>query len=929
MLSLSKFSVRGWLHILTGAIVVPMAILLTYTVYNNYRQEEQAATTASYNLARLTVDNVQAFLDDARVVLDTLARRAQMQHPGCDPIFKDFKDIYPQLSNLSRSSPDGYLVCSARDEGDNRLTFVGDMAWFKQVYERREFVVGPIVFGPISKGYVAVLAHPLFDADGTMIGALQTPIDLLKFRLVPATNKLPAATVITIIDKEGTIIARSQNPEKFIGKNVRNVRMIGSILRLRNGTIKATSVEGIERLYGFLPVPGTDWMVLAGTDTEVALANARYAAIESSLVGGAIVLLVLLLAIYFARRIAGPILAIRETAKTIASGDMTPRAPLGGPLEIAEVATQFNHMLDAISASRIELLESENRLKLAMQGARLALWDYDFVADRIYFAETWSELLGGPSVPTDYALDAFVAEVPPEDLLALQAALRAIFRKQTGSFKVEHRFRNLCGELVWFDSQGSPTQHDAKGRVTRMVGICRDITERKAAQTQIQRLAFYDPLTELPNRRMLMERLTASATVRDVESLSALLFIDLDNFKEINDSLGHAQGDLVLQEVGRRLRASIRKDDLAARLGGDEFVIMLTGLGADPETANVLAKAAGDKICKVLDQTFELGGELCTITSSIGITLFGGDLADPVGEPLKRADMAMFQAKAAGRNTIRMFEPEMQERLLRRIDLVNELRHAVQKKQFLLHYQPQITADGEIIGVEALVRWLHPTRGMVPPFEFIALAEECGLILQLGNWVLETACRQLVDWAATPELAQLSIAVNVSAIELYQTRFADDVLMVVAQTGANPRKLKLELTEGVLLKNVEETIAKMTTLQAHGIEFSLDDFGTGYSSLSYLKRLPLNQLKIDQSFVRDILEDPNDASIAIMVITLAKSLGLTVIAEGVETDAQRAFLAAHGCLAYQGYYFSRPLPIGDLEAYCRAGQARRLESSTP
>jgi len=411
-----------------------------------------------------------------------------------------------------------------------------------------------------------------------------------------------------------------------------------------------------------------------------------------------------------------------------------------------------------------------------------------------------------------------------------------------------------------------------------------------------------------------MDRLKQSlASGSRRQRLGALLFIDLDNFKTLNDTHGHDKGDQLLQLVAQRLSAGVRECDTVARLGGDEFVVMLEDLRDNPVEAVTQTKFVAEKILESLNQDYQLARYVHHSTPSIGVTLFGGQLED-IEEPLKRADLAMYQSKTAGRNTIRFFDPQMQAVVAERASLELGLREALAGRHFLLHYQPQVMGDGLVTGAEVQLRWQHPQRGLVPPAEFIPLAEETGLILPLGNWVLETACTQLARWGLNPALAHLTVSVNVSSRQFNQADFVDQVLSILARTGANPSRLKLELTESLLVSNIDDVVARMNTLQARGVGFSLDDFGTGYSSLSYLKRLPLDQLKIDQSFVRDILVDPNDAAIANMVIVLAESLGLLVIAEGVETQAQKDALALQGCHAYQGYLFSRPVPIEEFEA---------------
>jgi diguanylate cyclase (GGDEF)-like protein/PAS domain S-box-containing protein len=456
-------------------------------------------------------------------------------------------------------------------------------------------------------------------------------------------------------------------------------------------------------------------------------------------------------------------------------------------------------------------------------------------------------------------------------------------------------------------------ERDASGRVVRLAGLLQDITERKRAESEINSLAFYDSLTGLQNRRLLMDRLyQAVASSTRHEHYGALLFIDLDNFKTVNDTLGHDIGDLLLQEVAQRLISCLRGLDNIGRLGGDEFVVMLENLSSDVTEAATEVELIAEKILALLNQPYQLKNKPLHITPSIGVTLFA-NYQDSTERLLKQADLAMYQAKAAGRNTIRFFDQAMQTIVMQRAALERDLREALVQERFVLYFQPQVNHDGSLTGAEVLVRWQDLSRGLVTPGEFIPMAEDTGLILPLGRWVLKTACTQLAHWSARPETAHLTLSVNVSSRELIFPGFVEEVLVLLKETAANPHRLKLELTESLLVNDVEDVIAKMLALQAHGVGFSLDDFGTGYSSLSYLKRLPLEQLKIDQSFVRDILSDPGDAAIARMVVALAQNLGLAVIAEGVETLEQHAYLYEIGCRAFQGYLFGRPMPIEDFE----------------
>ena len=526
------------------------------------------------------------------------------------------------------------------------------------------------------------------------------------------------------------------------------------------------------------------------------------------------------------------------------------------------------------------------------------IWIADVTADLMKFKERQE-------------LASFVSPVLTRAAVATKVGLRSAF-----GFPIKIGAESY-GVMEFYVRDVRTTDNDLLS-VARAIGLqIGQFIGRKAAEDEIWQLAFYDPLTRLPNRRLLVDRLqlVIARNSRHKEH-SALFFIDLDNFKTINDTLGHDKGDLLLQQVAIRLSSCVRSADTVARQGGDEFVVMINELSDDEEKAALQAESIGGKMLGLLNQPYQLAEHVYRSTSSIGITLFDGR---PIStdDLLKRADLAMYQAKSAGRNTLRFFEPDMQAAVTARAELENDLRHGQQDAQFILYYQAQVDRTGHWTGAEALIRWQHPKRGLVPPAEFISTAEETGLILPLGLWVMETACLQLAAWARRPEMSHLTLAVNVSMRQFRQPDFVKQITELLDTTGADPRKLKLELTESMLLDDVEDIIVKMSTLKALGVRFSLDDFGTGYSSLSYLKRLPLDQLKIDQTFIRDVLTDPNDAAIVRTIVALAQSLGLSVIAEGVETAPQIDFLANNGCEAYQGYLFSHPLPLEQFESLHR------------
>ncbi len=459
--------------------------------------------------------------------------------------------------------------------------------------------------------------------------------------------------------------------------------------------------------------------------------------------------------------------------------------------------------------------------------------------------------------------------------------------------------------------------------VARYVGTMSDISLRKAREAEIAQLAFYDPLTGLPNRRLMKDRLHHALALSERNGHEgALMFIDLDNFKTVNDTLGHDHGDLLLQQVAQRLAGCLREGDTVARPGGDEFIVVLTpDLSEATHEAAAQVSAAAAKILAALTRPYQVAGREYQGGASIGIALFSGHAAS-MDELLRRADQAMYQAKSAGRNTWRFFDKHVQDALQRRSTLEIEMRHAVQQGEFVLHYQPEVDTDGRLRGAEALLRWQHPQRGLMLPDEFITVAEQTGLIHSIGRWVLQSACQQLAQWSVDPNLAGLDLSVNVSAGQFRDPHFVQQVLAALDGCGADPARLKIELTESMRLDSVADAIDKMNALKTRGIGFALDDFGTGYASLAYLKRLPLQQLKIDRTFVRDLHEDPRNAVIAQAIVDLGRGLGLTVIAEGVETSGQRELLVRQGCHVFQGDLFGRPAPVQQLiEAAKRSPRA--------
>lgn len=569
----------------------------------------------------------------------------------------------------------------------------------------------------------------------------------------------------------------------------------------------------------------------------------------------------------------------------------------GGIVEYNSVGYAMQDMVQDLNIAAT-VFESSEGMIVTDQNRLILRVNEGFVEITGYEAE---EAIGQPLdlIKSDYHKDNFFKDI--EDALDAE-----------DSWQGEVWNRRKSGEeyLQW-TSITAVRSDDGKAIINYVVTLI-DATQRKAAETKITQLAFYDQLTGLPNRQLLMDRLKKAITASNRHNNSgAILYLDLDDFKTLNDTRGHDVGDKLLKQVAGRLLNCVRRNDTVARIGGDEFIVLLEDLNPDLDIASQEADKLAEAILQYLPLPYDLGGIEHFSTLSIGITLFQGEMAT-IDELLKQADLALYQAKAAGRNTRRFFNPTMQAKVIEHAALANDIRKGLLNEEFVLYFQPQVNRQKELVGAEVLLRWLHPKRGLTGPNEFISVAEDTGLILPLGQWVLESACRVLATWANNPDTASITLAVNISARQLVQADFVEQVVAVLQRTGANAQKLKLELTESMLLKDVEDSINKMHQLREHGVAFSLDDFGTGYSSLSYLRQLPLDQLKIDQTFVHDLDNNVLDTNIANTIVSLANGLGIQVIAEGVETDAQYTRLAKYGCDEYQGFLFGRPVPLHEL-----------------
>ncbi|MFD2230287.1 EAL and GGDEF domain-containing protein [Alkalimarinus sediminis] len=557
------------------------------------------------------------------------------------------------------------------------------------------------------------------------------------------------------------------------------------------------------------------------------------------------------------------------------------------------------------------------RLKYVLEVSGEGMWDWDIRTNVVFQNKRWEEITGVKH--SEKSFEEFQDCLVEEDRAYVSESLRALV-EENAPYDIEFRFKRPDNKIIWIWDRGQVVEFDADGKPTLLVGIMQDITEQKLNQFKVESMAFYDSLTKLPNRALLNDRLhLAIEHSKRSKQCGAVLFLDLDHFKTINDSYGHKAGDELLVIVAERLKALMREDDTVARFGGDEFVVVLNELDPDPLKSAVKAESIAHDVRasisnKIKVKPNDISSEIdYFITASIGITIFGPDI-ESASELLQLADLALYQAKRNGRDDYATFDPVMQQKFDYTTRLEKEMRNALKQFNFALYYQPQYDFKQNLVSAEALIRWNHPELGLVGPSDFITLAEESNLILPMGNWVLAEACQQLKEWQSQPKYQHLTLSINISAKQIWQKDFVEDVKKIVVDSAIDLSKLKLEITESVLLDNIDEVAQKLNALVEFGLSFSLDDFGTGYSSLGYLKSLPIEELKIDQSFIRDVLDDEADLIMVKSIIDLGKNFDLTVVAEGIESEQHFNLLKEFGCDVYQGLYFSRPLAISEFDS---------------
>ncbi|MBK7563614.1 PAS/PAC sensor-containing diguanylate cyclase/phosphodiesterase [Candidatus Propionivibrio aalborgensis] len=863
---------------------IAVFLLSGYSLYRSRLQYESRAETLTQNAASAAAKNVANNIDKIDLALRTVADELERQTAGRGIDDKAMASFLakqelrlPEVEAFRVVNANGLVVLGDvfGRETDGKWTEHDSFHYHRDHADNQMRVATPLIDHSTNL-YVLDFTRRYESKDGSFAGIVAATVVVDNITLLLSGFDLGTHGTIYLRDASLALIARFPPiPNKSMGQ-IGN-RLVSETARKsiatgeRSATYRAAAADGFERIYSFKRIERTSMLIGAGMAREDYLAGWTEEAYKTLATAVLFLLLSQLFAAAFLR-------LLNAMGRESTRNEMY--------LQSASDGVQI------WNAKENRIVEVNNRLCEVLGYTRDELLALQFGE----WAVGWTaEVLNGRKLP-----EMLAASTPA----TIEMRLR---RKDGALVDVEVSISNFYLEDVQY-----------------VYASYRDIRERKQAEQRILSLAHFDPLTHLPNRRLLIDRLSQAllASERSLE-YGAMMILDLDNFKAINDTQGHDVGDRLLVEVARLVSACVRKEDTVARLGGDEYVVLVENLGRSEALASNQTEQIAEKIRNALNQAYRTtpDGQPYQSTASIGMTLFLGQ-SDSTDDLLKQADVALYQAKGAGRNAIRFFESRMQELIEARLLMEAALRQGLQQGELHLFYQPQVDHEQRLIGAEALLRWLPPDKAPVSPMEFIPLAEATGLIIPIGLWVMQTACAQLNEWSKNAAMCHLKLAINVSARQFRQPDFVEQLRESLERSGANPSLLKLELTESVVLEDLEDVINRMLQIKALGVTFSLDDFGTGFSSLSYLKRLPLDQVKIDQSFVRDVATDANDAAIVRAIIAMSRSLGMEVIAEGVETNEQLTFLSVSGCPNYQGYLFSRPLPPAQFETFVE--QALRI-----
>ena len=907
----TSLNFRLWLTI---AIAVLPVLLFVFFDFHERREQAVAETRAEIAL-RLADANreAQAAHRAVALVLRIMARSNDLQaldSAQCSGIAGRLLESLDGFANIGAALPDGEIFCSGRPM--SAPVTVIDRAWFRTSLDSDEISPGEFVIGRVSGTPGMAFGYPLRAADGTLRAVIFATITVAWFDRLIEGFRLPEGWEASVISNSGLVLAHQPEraPEGWRAHKVpaTTLARMAAVVRDEGGIAELAGIDGVQRLYGIgVPdfAPGSGFFAIGAPLERSLEAAGQRLLMHLALVAAMALASALIARLYIYRLIEVWATRVRGAIAEIAAGRRDAR--IGQATGVAEL----DALSEGIDRMALEIGKREGelqRLSMVIEQSPESIVITDTAGCILYVNEAFQRITG-------YARDEVLGRNPR--ILNGGLTPRATYEQMWATLLAGEVWR---GEFHNVRKDGSAYLElatiapikDAGGTVTHYVAVKEDITQRKQSEALLHRLAYFDALTGLPNRALLHDRIAQAirSGVRR-ESFGMLMLVDIDRFRQLNDTLGHAAGDRLLCEVAARLRASVREEDTVARHGDDDFAVLVERIGETEADALSHAEYVARKLQRTLQQPYVLGGtegDRHFATLSFGISLFH-DGVSSLESLLKQAEVALYRAKQDGRDIVRFFNPEMQAVVDAHARLEARMHEALEANAFRLFFQPQVNRRGVVIGAEALLRWPLDGGAMVSPAEFIPLAEDTGHIVRLGSWVLRSACAQLARWQMNETTRHLKIAVNVSARQFHQPDFVASVKDTVRAAAIDPCRLELELTESAILSDVDETIRRMNELRALGIRFALDDFGTGYSSLSYLKRLPFDQLKIDQSFVRDMAEDESSEAIVLAILSLSHALGLEVVAEGVERPEQRDFLRHHGCDCFQGYLFGKPLPM--------------------
>lgn len=914
-----KNSLKTRITLLTLVIFLLSLWSFGYAVSYSLRDDMQRVLgDQQHSMAALMAADISDQIDTRVLALQRVAQTIEKRNIQSDKELQALLEELPVFQSLFNGGTfvadrDGTAIASLPVSLERIGVNFIDRDYIANTLRDGNHTIGRPVMGRQIKAPIFGIGVPIKDKNGKVIAALAGVINLSESNFMDRIEHsyVSGSGRYLLIDATHRVIVASSDKERLMerlpGPLVNPV--VDKFISGFEGSEVFTNPRGFEVISGVKHLNNVNWYLAVVLPTKVAFAPI------TSLERRILIFILLLtflsggLIWWMLVREFKPLEATARKLSQLANPESTLEPlPISRQDEIGQLITGFNRLLAELNTRQETLKESEERYRTVFRTSPDAvsltrLKDGKFLD----INDGYSKIFGWErrQIIGKTALDIGIWAS-----LADREAFLHTLQTHGSCEHLETRFVSHSGRMIY--ALVSANTISLNGEAC-LLSVTQDITAKKKASDQIEYMEYFDSLTGVANLRLLMQRLNLVLEERkNFQYLGALLHIDLDDFKSLNDSFGHDKGDLWLKEVAKRITDALPEGNFVARIGGDKFAVLLSGLSAIPEDAAKTAELTAREILATIHQPFALNNTKHYSSCCIGIALFTNDL-ESGHTLLKHAELAMYQAKKIGRGAFQFFDPTMQELVSARVTLEADLRESLKNNDFVLYYQPQMDAHDKLVGFEALVRWHHPTRGIVSPGQFILAAEHCGLVIPLGHWVLETACKQLASWTHDPEKSHLTISVNVSATQFHEPNYVEQVLAILKKTGAPGYRLKLELTESMLVNEIESLITKMTELKGHGIGFSLDDFGTGFSSLSYLQRLPLDQLKIDQGFITNIVTNPSDAAIAQTVVTLGNSLGLSVIAEGVETAEQRARLFELGCTLYQGYLYGKPAPLEELD----------------